>query len=72
MSLSEKRRKVREYARENEMMSVLIVLDEIEKQDKEFIKKLKEELHPDVEYKRVNFRFIKETIDTLAGEELIK
>lgn len=42
--LSDKREEVRKYAQRNKMMSVLIVLDEIEKQDEEFIRLLKERM----------------------------
>ena len=37
--LSEKRKELRLYAQRNKMFSVLIVLDEIEKQDAEAVKK---------------------------------
>jgi len=43
----------------------------LEKDVKEFIKLLKEELKPNRGYKTISFRIICETIDKLAGDDLI-
>lgn len=72
-NLSEKREELRKHAQENELYSVLISLDEIEKQDKEFIKIIKQILKISsserFRYDGWESDFLKD-IDKLAGDKL--
>ncbi len=69
MTLSDKRKKLFEYALLNKE-ELGWVFDEIQNQDKEFIKKLKEEKYPKGKTFLELMEIFQKRVDELAGEEL--
>ena len=73
-SLSEKRKELIKHLEETNLDDfVPYIFGLIEKQDKEFIKKLKEEMQRGENYETIfgSVWFKEETIDKLAGDKLI-